>query len=73
MNFIGDVQTPLETAETLPGKITRHKVSESTNPARDKERNSTGDQTLRRGTESTQTSRDTRRVNFFGEPLLFRT
>ena len=37
----------------------------------DKERSSTEDQTLRRGTESTQTSRDTRRVNCLGNLWCF--
>ena len=59
-------RTPLRKAETLLGTRTRRRVSESTNSAGDKERSSTGDQTLHRGTESTPMSRDTKRVDCLG-------
>jgi hypothetical protein len=61
-----EIRTPLRKAETLSGITTRRRVFESTNSAEDKEQSSTGDQTLRRGTELTQTSRDTRRIYCLG-------
>ena len=66
-----EIRTTLEKAKTLFGTRTRRNVSELTNLVGDKDGKSTGDQTFRQGTESTQMSRGTRRVNYLGNLWCF--